>query len=255
MKELICLSVFIALSTLFAILMVLAGFLCQYKKKNKVKNSTYECGIEPISDARIEFDVRYFNYAVMFLIFDIETWYIPFSKEIPVNVTTKVTSVGISESYVEIDVGDTYPIKAKLNDNITVEEIQDLVEESLMNIDRYRVAKAYILYRNKRTELRNKPWNMSELQKSILANKYLQPGETFDQWLERVSGGDKELEKLMRQKKFLFAGRILANRGLSAKGIKVTYSNCYVVTPPSDSIEGIYEAAYKLARTFSYGGC
>ena len=146
-------------------------------------------------------------------------------------------------------------IKAKLNDNITVEEIQDLVEESLMKIDRYRVAKAYILYRNKRTELRNKPWNMSELQKSILANKYLQPGETFDQWLERVSGGDKELEKLMRQKKFLFAGRILANRGLSAKGIKVTYSNCYVVTPPSDSIEGIYEAAYKLARTFSYGGC
>ena len=145
-------------------------------------------------------------------------------------------------------------IKAKLNDNITVEEIQDLVEESLMNIDRYRVAKAYILYRNKRTELRNKPWNMSELQKSILANKYLQPGETFDQWLERISGGDKELEKLMRQKKFLFAGRILANRGLSAKGIKVTYSNCYVVTPPSDSIEGIYEAAYKLARTFSYGG-
>ena len=146
-------------------------------------------------------------------------------------------------------------IKAKLNDNITVEEIQDLVEESLMKIDRYRVAKAYILYRNKRTELRNKPWNMSELQKSILSNKYLQPGETFDQWLERISGGDKELEKLMRQKKFLFAGRILANRGLSAKGIKVTYSNCYVVTPPSDSIEGIYEAAYKLARTFSYGGC
>ena len=80
MKELICLSVFIALSTLFAILMVLAGFLCQYKKKNKVKNSTYECGIEPISDARIEFDVRYFNYAVMFLIFDIETIFLyPFA--------------------------------------------------------------------------------------------------------------------------------------------------------------------------------
>ncbi len=80
MKELICLSVFIALSTLFAILMVLAGFLCQYKKKNTVKNSTYECGIEPISDARIEFDVRYFNYAVMFLIFDIETIFLyPFA--------------------------------------------------------------------------------------------------------------------------------------------------------------------------------
>ena len=85
MKELICLSVFIALSTLFAILMILAVFLCQYKKKNKVKNSTYECGIEPISDARIEFDVRYFNYAVMFLIFDIETIFLyPFAVYIDI---------------------------------------------------------------------------------------------------------------------------------------------------------------------------
>ena len=53
-------------------------------------------------------------------------------------------------------------------------------------------------------------------------------------------------------KKFLFGGRILSNRGIKDRGI--TYSNCYVVKPPEDSIEGIYEAAMKLARTFSYGG-
>lgn len=80
MKELVCLSVFIILSTLFAIAMVIAGFICQYRKKCAVKDTTYECGIEPVSDARIEFDVKYFNYAVLFLIFDIETIFLyPFA--------------------------------------------------------------------------------------------------------------------------------------------------------------------------------
>ena len=73
MKELICLAIFIILSAIFAVIMVVAGFVCQYKKKNAVKNSTYECGIKPFEDARIRFDVKYFNYAIMFLIFDIET--------------------------------------------------------------------------------------------------------------------------------------------------------------------------------------
>ncbi|MEN2258175.1 adenosylcobalamin-dependent ribonucleoside-diphosphate reductase [Paraclostridium benzoelyticum] len=60
--------------------------------------------------------------------------------------------------------------------------------------------------------------------------------------------------KLIRQKKFLFAGRILANRGLYKDGLKVTYSNCYVLEPPKDNLEDIFDTAKKLARTFSYGG-
>ena len=72
-KELVCLSVFIILSALFAAVMILAGFICQYKNKTNIKSSTYECGLKPISDANIQFDIKYFNYAIMFLIFDIET--------------------------------------------------------------------------------------------------------------------------------------------------------------------------------------
>ena len=80
MKNLVCLSVFVILSTIFAILMILAGFVCQYKNKSDIKNSTYECGINPSSDARIKFDVKYFNYAILFLIFDIETVFLyPFA--------------------------------------------------------------------------------------------------------------------------------------------------------------------------------
>ena len=36
--------------------------------------------------------------------------------------------------------------------------------------------------------------------------------------------------------------------------MKVTYSNCYVLAPPEDSIESIFDVGSKMARTFSYGG-
>ena len=80
MKELVCLAIFIILSTLLAIAMIAAGFVCQYKKDSKVKNTTYECGVLPFEDARIKFDIKYFNYAILFLIFDIETIFLyPFA--------------------------------------------------------------------------------------------------------------------------------------------------------------------------------
>jgi len=80
LKELVCLAIFIILSALFAVAMVIAGFVCQYKKESAAKNSSYECGMQPIDDARVRFDVKYFNYAIMFLIFDIETIFLyPFA--------------------------------------------------------------------------------------------------------------------------------------------------------------------------------
>lgn len=76
--------------------------------------------------------------------------------------------------------------------------------------------------------------------------------ETFDQWIDRISGGDQEVKELILDKKFLFGGRILYGRGV--KGLKSTYSNCYVIPAPEDNIESIFECAKRLARTYSYGG-
>lgn len=86
----------------------------------------------------------------------------------------------------------------------------------------------------------------------IWKKKYQRNGESFEDWLERVSGGDADVVELIVHKKFLFGGRILSNRGIDDE--KVTYSNCYVITPPEDNIESIYDTAKKLARTYSYGG-
>lgn len=94
----------------------------------------------------------------------------------------------------------------------------------------------------------------NKLGADIWYKKYQFDNETFDQWLNRVSGGDEKLKRQIIDKKFLLGGRILANRGLPQKGVKVTYSNCYVITPPDDSIEEIFDCAKKLARTYSYGG-
>ena len=87
----------------------------------------------------------------------------------------------------------------------------------------------------------------------IWGKKYRRNNETLDEWFDRVSGGDEKLRKLIVDKKFLFGGRILSYRGLE-EDEKVTYSNCYVITPPKDNIESIYKTAAKLARTYSYGG-
>lgn len=84
--------------------------------------------------------------------------------------------------------------------------------------------------------------------------KYRHDNESLDDWFKRVSGGNKAVERLIREKKFIFGGRILANRGIASEDNKVTYSNCYVLEPPKDNIESIFDTAKELARTYSYGG-
>ena len=86
----------------------------------------------------------------------------------------------------------------------------------------------------------------------IWEKKYRYNNETFDEFLDRVSSHDEEVKQLIIDKKFLFGGRILANRNTDIKGI--TYSNCYVIPEVEDNIESIYNTCGMLARTFSYGG-
>ncbi len=88
----------------------------------------------------------------------------------------------------------------------------------------------------------------------IWQRKYCYEKEDFEQWIQRISGGNREIARLIKEKKFLFGGRILSNRGLEYVGRKITLSNCYVIEPPGDEIESIFDCARKLARTYSYGG-
>jgi ribonucleoside-diphosphate reductase alpha chain len=86
----------------------------------------------------------------------------------------------------------------------------------------------------------------------IWNNKYRYNNESFEEWLVRVSGGDQSCMQLIKNKKFMFGGRILANRGLT--GRNVSYSNCFYMDIPDDSIDAIYQTNSDLAKTFSWGG-
>ena len=66
----ILLFIFIALA--FGVVTLLLSYLVQPKYPEPEKLSAYECGSEPFSDARMPFPVRYYIFAMLFVIFDIE---------------------------------------------------------------------------------------------------------------------------------------------------------------------------------------
>jgi NADH-quinone oxidoreductase subunit A len=50
------------------------------KKSNPVKNSVYECGIETVGDTWVQFKVQYYIFALVFVVFDVETIFLfPFA--------------------------------------------------------------------------------------------------------------------------------------------------------------------------------
>jgi NADH:ubiquinone oxidoreductase subunit 3 (subunit A) len=52
----------------------------QPPKPGPTKNATYECGIEAVGDARVQFKSQYYIYAMIFLVFDVEAVFlIPFA--------------------------------------------------------------------------------------------------------------------------------------------------------------------------------
>ena len=52
--------------------MVGASWFIGQHKKNKVKDGAYECGMDPVGDARGRFSVRFYMVAMLFILFDVE---------------------------------------------------------------------------------------------------------------------------------------------------------------------------------------
>ena len=55
-----------------AAVMLLLSYYFGPRRPNSEKLSTYECGIDPVSDSRIRFPIKFFLIAILFIIFDIE---------------------------------------------------------------------------------------------------------------------------------------------------------------------------------------
>lgn len=52
--------------------MVAASFFLGKHKRSRTKLSAYECGMDPIGDARGRFSVRFYMVAMLFILFDVE---------------------------------------------------------------------------------------------------------------------------------------------------------------------------------------
>ena len=51
---------------------IVVNFILSPKNPDPEKLSAYECGFEPFADSRIEFDIRFYLVAILFIIFDLE---------------------------------------------------------------------------------------------------------------------------------------------------------------------------------------
>ncbi len=74
------LALFIAVAVAFPLILLAVAKLWvrafQPAKPNPIKNSVYECGVEPTGDAWIQFKAHYYLYAILFLIFDVEVLFL-----------------------------------------------------------------------------------------------------------------------------------------------------------------------------------
>jgi NADH:ubiquinone oxidoreductase subunit 3 (subunit A) len=76
------LSDYAAVGVLLAIVLTvpLGGFLISFllrpKRDYALKRQTYECGLETVGDTWVQFKVQYYLFALIFVVFDIETVFI-----------------------------------------------------------------------------------------------------------------------------------------------------------------------------------
>ena len=64
---------FVIVATAFAVITLLVSRLVSAHKPHPVKLEPYECGIEPLTDARDRYSIRYYLIAMLFVIFEVET--------------------------------------------------------------------------------------------------------------------------------------------------------------------------------------
>ena len=72
LKDYLSIIIFLFVALGLSIGFIVLNFLFSPKKPDSEKLSAYECGFEAFGDSRMEFDVRFYLVAILFIIFDLE---------------------------------------------------------------------------------------------------------------------------------------------------------------------------------------
>ena len=190
----------------------------------------------------------------------------------------RLRSIAVAETVTDTVLADVSRLYRKATPG--VEAVQDLVEQGLMKAGYGPIARAYILYRERRAEMRQAkaalglrddlkfPINAME----VLKKRYLikddgrnvveTPGELFRRVARHVAGAENRFRSavsateaeenfydLMRELAFLPNSPTLMNAGTSLGQL----SACFVL-PVDDSIDGIFGALRHMAKIHQSGG-
>ena len=72
LKDYLSIIIFLFVALALSIGFIILNYLFSPKNPDSEKLSAYECGFEAFNDSRMEFDVRFYLVAILFIIFDLE---------------------------------------------------------------------------------------------------------------------------------------------------------------------------------------
>ena len=72
LSEYLSIIIFLFIALFLSIGFIIANYLASPSNPDPEKLSAYECGFEAFDDSRMEFDVRFYLVAILFIIFDLE---------------------------------------------------------------------------------------------------------------------------------------------------------------------------------------
>ena len=78
-------GVFMSVAWILPALPLVISWLFRPRRANAIKLQTYECGVETVGDTWVQFKAHYYIYALVFVIFDVETvflfpWAVAFGR-------------------------------------------------------------------------------------------------------------------------------------------------------------------------------
>ena len=72
LSDYLSIIIFLFIALFLSIGFIIINFLASPSNPDPEKLSAYECGFEAFDDSRMEFDVRFYLVAILFIIFDLE---------------------------------------------------------------------------------------------------------------------------------------------------------------------------------------
>lgn len=69
----LAIGLFLAIGTIIPLGAIVMAGMMSPRKPNKIKQSTYECGMETVGENWVQFKAQYYIFALVFLVFDVET--------------------------------------------------------------------------------------------------------------------------------------------------------------------------------------